>query len=354
MIRKQTEGARKSSRSFGSKVCLIGATSLRRWLCAALHCDDVIIDELRPLHGGALHRHDLIALNALGGKFPGSHLWVLRRAASTTIPWGLDCIDEFALMSRLHQAGVFCPKPRLVCDDPRVIGAAFMAMDFVPGETNGVNIVRKIGGVRAGGEVCRALGRELACIHATGMQQSMPDDSVNPLDLRLRDYHNWCMLLGSDEPVLAFALQWLEQNRPMPRRMTTIHGDFRTGNFVIDSDGLRAILDFEFAGQGDPREDIGWLTMRYWRFGNDENLCGGLAPLSDFMRGYRDGGGEAISSSELVFFQVLANIRWALIATMQWNRYAIAGERNLDLILSGHVRPHVFKEILRLIETGEP
>ena len=40
-----------------------------------------------------------------------------------------------------------------------------------------------------------------------------------------------------------------------------VHGDFRMGNFLIDRDGLTAVLDWELAHRGDPVEDLG-LALR--------------------------------------------------------------------------------------------
>ena len=55
--------------------------------------------------------------------------------------------------------------------------------------------------------------------------------------------------------------------RQQPWETTLIHRDYRTGNYLVDGGRLTAALDWEFAGWGDPREDIGWFTARCWRFG---------------------------------------------------------------------------------------
>ena len=60
--------------------------------------------------------------------------------------------------------------------------------------------------------------------------------------------------------------------------ITLIHRDYRTGNYLVDEGRLAGVLDWEFAGWGDPREDIGWFTARCWRFGGVEREAGGIAP----------------------------------------------------------------------------
>src|SRR5205823_2907670 len=79
-------------------------------------------------------------------------------------------------------------------------------------------------------------------------------------------------------PVLESAIRWLETHVPLPLGPVLCHRDFRTGNYMLAStlpspasgggkgsgrglDGaqLTGILDWEFAGWGDPDEDIGWF-----------------------------------------------------------------------------------------------
>jgi aminoglycoside phosphotransferase (APT) family kinase protein len=66
-------------------------------------------------------------------------------------------------------------------------------------------------------------------------------------------------------PVIAAALGWLEANAPEADRITLVHGDFRTGNFLFeDPPSITAMLDWELAHLGDPMEDVGWASMKFW------------------------------------------------------------------------------------------
>src|SRR5439155_782636 len=67
-------------------------------------------------------------------------------------------------------------------------------------------------------------------------------------------------------PVLEWAIRWLETHIPPPLGPVLCHRDFRTGNYMLDSTELTGILDWEFAGWGDPDEDIGWFCCKGWRF----------------------------------------------------------------------------------------
>ena len=56
---------------------------------------------------------------------------------------------------------------------------------------------------------------------------------------------------GVDVPVFELALAWLAERLPDRPARSLVHGDFRSGNFIVGPDGLRAVLDWELAHLGD-------------------------------------------------------------------------------------------------------
>ena len=58
---------------------------------------------------------------------------------------------------------------------------------------------------------------------------------------------------------------------------------------------LTGILDWEFAGWGDPHEDIGWFCCKGWRFARLDREAGGIAERAPFYRGY-EGESGAVGS----------------------------------------------------------
>ena len=65
-----------------------------------------------------------------------------------------------------------------------------------------------------------------------------------------------------------------------------VHGDYRFGNFIISEKKLESIIDWELAHIGNPMEDLGWLCVRSWRFGNIEKRAAGLGDIDDLIAGY--------------------------------------------------------------------
>ena len=69
-----------------------------------------------------------------------------------------------------------------------------------------------------------------------------------------------------------------------------MHGDFRHGNLIIGPDGVRAVLDWELAHTGDPMEDLGWICVNSWRFGEIDKPVGGFGTREELFAGYEAAG----------------------------------------------------------------
>ena len=92
-------------------------------------------------------------------------------------------------------------------------------------------------------------------------------------------------------PVFELALRWLRDHDPGPSgEVTLVHGDFRHGNLIIGPDGVRAVLDWELAHLGDPMEDLGWICVNSWRFGEIDKPVGGFGTREELFAGYEAAG----------------------------------------------------------------
>jgi aminoglycoside phosphotransferase (APT) family kinase protein len=101
-----------------------------------------------------------------------------------------------------------------------------------------------------------------------------------------RELDYWEGVLDEDEitpqPIIRAAIRWLRANPPPPaQKISVVHGDYRTGNFLYDAKGeIHGILDWEMAHLGDPLEDLGWGLNRIWCMGRDDRR-GGLLPKAE-------------------------------------------------------------------------
>jgi aminoglycoside phosphotransferase (APT) family kinase protein len=60
------------------------------------------------------------------------------------------------------------------------------------------------------------------------------------------------------DPFIRWVAAWLDSHRPPPAPLTLVHGEFQTGNVMLDASGAMQVIDWEFAHVGDPRIDLGW------------------------------------------------------------------------------------------------
>lgn len=60
-------------------------------------------------------------------------------------------------------------------------------------------------------------------------------------------------------PIFRYVAAWLDAHRPPPVPLGLVHHDFSTANMLVDDHGDLVVIDFELAGIGDPREDLGYF-----------------------------------------------------------------------------------------------
>ena len=60
-------------------------------------------------------------------------------------------------------------------------------------------------------------------------------------------------------PIFHYVAEWLDAHRPPEAPLVLMHGDFQGANVMISSDGHFEMIDWELAGIGDPREDMGYF-----------------------------------------------------------------------------------------------
>lgn len=315
------------------------AASLARFLAAASGADACAIAALAPLSGGAIQENWGLDARFSGGALTGEQRLVLRAAGDTGVPSSLGRLQEFSVLKAAFAAGVTVPEPLFACDDPAVFGKPFFVMRRAAGSAAAHRITRDAALDPALPEVARRLGHELARIHTIrppcrGLEFLAPYDESGP-GCQIAGFRDYLDRHPTPRPVLEWGLRWLEDHRPRPIEPVLCHHDFRTGNYLLDGAELTGILDWEFAGWGDPHEDLGWFCSRGWRFARLDREAGGIADREPFYGGYESESGRKINRARVHFWEVLASVRWAVIALQQSDRHRLGGERSLDLALTG-------------------
>ena len=133
----------------------------------------------------------------------------------------------------------------------------------------------------------------------------------------IRDSLQVYQSFNQPQPVFDLAFKWLEAQKLTEYDDVLVHGDFRFGNFIISEENLESIIDWELAHIGNPMEDLGWLCVRSWRFGNVEKRVGGLGDIKDLIAGYESNSDIKIDESQLDIWQLYGSLRWGIICMMQ-------------------------------------
>jgi aminoglycoside phosphotransferase (APT) family kinase protein len=315
------------------------------------------VHALDRLAGGACQANYAVAIELGAGDVPGTRKMVLRSDASSSILGSLDRAQEFSVIRAAAAAGVRTPAAHWLARGLTRDGAYAYFLDWVEGEAIGRRIVAgpKLEGARTG--LAHACAVELAKIHAitpsthpdlftAGSAFGTKDDPVGSALAFLRTMID---RVQERRPALELILRWLRENAPKGGDVTLVHGDFRTGNFMVTPEGLTGILDWEFAHWGAPAEDIAWISVRDWRFNQLKKPIGGFASRADFYAEYEKASGKRVDLREIHWWEVMGNARWGVGSLQQGERYLSGLDPDIELVAVARRAIEMEYEAMRLI-----
>jgi len=241
-----------------------------------------------------------------------------------------DLAVEIAALRAGHAAGVPTASIVTASTDPTELGAPYMILQHVDGETTPRKILRdaEFSGARV------ALPAQLASA-LVGIHSLDPAAIPGIVDVDQIDrYREVLDTVGEAHPTFELAFKWLAENRPPPSARTVVHGDFRLGNVIVGGDGLRAVLDWELVHLGDPMEDLGWMCVKAWRFGSPLPVAG-VGEYERLFDAYEAAGGAAIDGDVVRWWEVLGTLKWGIMCIMQANAHLSGVARSHELAAIG-------------------
>lgn len=224
---------------------------------------------------------------------------------------------EHDLLERLRQhTTIPVSESYLVERDPSYFGTPAMVLQRMPGSGE-VSALFHGDRTDEAEAVATQLCEYIAQLHLTPPELLNPDGRLNDprgvgidvsswerymettIDYYLRSYDDFAF---DPVPVFRDAYLYLKATRPRPLPLRVVHGDFNPANFLYADGRVTAIIDWENAHVGDPREDLGWLKLMDLL--SNTNLFGSVKKEGGFLGYYNKLTGFDVTEEEVAYFQL--------------------------------------------------
>jgi aminoglycoside phosphotransferase (APT) family kinase protein len=272
--------------------------------------------------------------------------WVLRRPPfGTKARSAHDMGREYRILSRIHEAFPYAPRPVLFCADRDVLGEEFYLMERL----QGLILRRDLpAGLDLSPDQAQALCRNLvdvhAELHAIDFEAAGLGELGHPEGYVARQVGGWSdryrAARTEDVPDNEALMAWLAANRPPEAtRAALIHNDYKFDNVVLDRRAnqwrITGVLDWEMATIGDPLMDLG-ASLAYWVQADDSRALQqirmlpthepGMMRRAELVEYYFERTGLAPTPFE--FYYVYGLFRLAVIVQQIYYRFVLGQTRN--------------------------
>ena len=292
---------------------------LQDYLAAKLGAPDLLVSALARIPGGASREtYRFRAHYDRGGKTVERALILRRDPPASLIE--TERSTEFRAYQAFHALGLPVPEPIALELDGAALDRPFFIMEEI--ENCAVASILSPDpygghGEKIGEQFFSVLGR-IAGADPQKLGLSDFDGAREPADCWRHELTRWEKVIVEDErepqPIARAAIRWLRRHPPPPaQKICVVHGDYRTGNFLIDSEGnIRAILDWEMAHLGDPLEDLGWALDPLWSRG-DANTAAGMVKRARALAIWEETSGLKVDPAALAWWEIFASLKGAAI-----------------------------------------
>lgn len=167
-----------------------------------------------------------------------------------------------------------------------------------------------------------------------------PKPGTDAVALQLNWYERlWEEDANEDVPLMRLAMSWMRANMPPVDKVSVIHGDYRTGNFLYTEhdNKISSWLDWELAHMGDRHEDMAWTTsLTFGTMAEDGKtfLVGGFMPKDEFYAAYEKASGLTVDPKRLKFYDVFNTYKSANICLGTGSRVARSGKTHQDVLVA--------------------
>jgi aminoglycoside phosphotransferase (APT) family kinase protein len=199
----------------------------------------------------------------------GSGSYVLRKKPPGELLPSAHAVDrEFRVISALGATDVPVPDALLLCEDESVIGQMFYVMNYVSGHVySDLTLPDCTAQERA--TAYQSAVSVLGKLHSVdyrdvGLETFGKADGYIPRQIA-RWSKQYALSKTEDCAAMDELIAWLPAHDPQDERASIVHGDYRPGNLILNSEdhSVAAVLDWELSTIGHPLADLGYFLLPY-------------------------------------------------------------------------------------------
>lgn len=220
---------------------------------------------------------------------------------------------EYGAYAAVYGTGIPVPEPLFLEDDPAWLGQPFSVMAEIENARTDVAALNEAQQRAIGNEKWRILGK-LAAMDPIALGFDKLIDIPAPEGCAARELEYWTGVIDQDEmhpqPIARAAIRWLRRHMPpAAQKLSVVHGDYRTGNFLFKPDeGIKGILDWEMCHVGDPLEDLAWSLDPLWNWGAPQ-LAGRLLPHEEAIAIWEASSGLRCDREAFQWWRVFVSVK---------------------------------------------
>ncbi|MDG1826758.1 MAG: phosphotransferase family protein [Henriciella sp.] len=317
------------------------------------------ITQMSRIHGGASRQTYSIDLAYDDAHGPQTRGVILRRDPPDSLIDTERRVEFAAIQSAYGQYGIPVPEAMFLETSSDALGAPFFVMGRIEGgeplnpfKMDAIEPHREA----VGRQFFQHLGA-IAALPVSGSALTREIDTPTPDACWKRELTYWTNEIRRNaktpQPVAEAAIRHLERNPPPPaQRLSIVHGDYRTGNYLHDGNGkINAILDWEMAHIGDPYEDLAWATDLLW-CGNDMERAAGFLPWPDAIRTWQSASGCVFDPAAFEWWSLFSHIKALGIWVTSEKAFADGANDDPILAWSGWFT-HAAHELMLAMRLGQ-
>jgi aminoglycoside phosphotransferase (APT) family kinase protein len=96
-------------------------------------------------------------------------------------------------------------------------------------------------------------------------------------------------------------------------------------------------------------EDLGWLCVNSWRFGDIDKPVGGFGQIDELIAGYEAGGKRKADAARILYWQTLGTLRWGVMCLGMLARYESGEDRSIERAMIARRASETEIDLLRIL-----